>query len=146
MTPEDLVPPRRRIEKVSEHIDERKILGTAIDYGQAEFVWVDVNAHIHVKRDVDPERAQDRAVTVLRKFLHPTEGGPDARGLAFGGAVTGSRIAGLLQSLPDVAYVERISLRPQGESRDASRIEAPAHGLLALGRCYVLAEVTDTDE
>lgn len=146
LTPEDLVPSQWLIEEVSEHIDERKILGTAIDYGQAEFVWVDVDAHVYVKRNVDPSRAQDHAVEVLRSFLHPTQGGPDARGLSFGGAVTESRIAGLLQSLSEVAYVERIRLRPQGDSRDASRIKAPAHGLLAPGRCYVLAEATDTDE
>ena len=76
----------------------------------------------------------------LRRFLHPIIGGRDGRGAPFGGALTESQVAGILQSVPGVAYVERTRLRAQGADGDASRIAVEPDGMLLLGSLYLLAE------
>jgi hypothetical protein len=141
LAPEDLLPSASMIQKVSSYIDERKTLGTLVQYGPVEFAWVEIDVHLYVKRGTDVSIAQPQVVHRLRQFLHPTCGGPEGLGCSFGGAITVSQIAGLLQTLPEVAYVERVRLRLKDESKDVSRIEAPPHGLIALGHCYVVAEV-----
>ena len=140
---EDLLPSPSLIQTVSACIDERKTLGTLVQYEPVEFVWVEIDAHMYVKPGTDTAIAQAQVVHRLREFLHPICGGPEGRGWNFGGAVTASQIAGLLQALPEVAYVERVRLRSEGENKDVSRIEAPPHGLLALSHCYALAEVVE---
>jgi predicted phage baseplate assembly protein len=143
LAPEDLLPSPFLIRQVSSYLDERKSLGTIVQYGPVEFTWVEIDAHIYVKPGVDTAVAQAQAVRRLREFMHPVRGGPNGQGLNFGGAITVSQIAGLLQTMPEVTYVERVRLRSQGENRDVSRMQAPTHGLLALGHCYVLAEVVE---
>lgn len=143
LTPEDLAPTPLLIEQVSERLDERKTLGTLIQYEAAPFTWVELDAHIFVRPGSDVDETQARAVNLLREYLHPTRGGPSKRGLGFGGAATVSQIAGILQSLPGVVYVERVRLRAPGSQNEVTRLQAEADGLLALGRCYVLAEIAD---
>ena len=143
LAPDDLLPSPLLVQRVSSHLDERKSLGTLVQYGPVEFTWVEIDAHTYVKTGVDTAVAQAQIVHKLREFMHPVCGGPDGQGCAFGGAITVSQIAGLLQTLPEVAYVERVRLRSQGDNRDLPRIQPPAHGLLALDRCYVLAEVIE---
>jgi hypothetical protein len=138
-----LLPAPFLIQRVSSYIDERKSLGTLVQYGPVEFAWIEIDAHVYVKPGTDTAIAQAQVVHRLREFLHPICGGPEGRGWNFGGAITASQIAGLLQALPEVAYVERVRLRSESENRDVSRIEAPPHGLLALGHCYALAEVVE---
>jgi len=141
LAPEDLLPSPLLIQEVSSYIDERKTLGTLVQYGPVEFVWAEVDVHVHMKPGTDTAMAQAAIARRLREFLHPVQGGPEGQGWSFGGAVTVSQIAGVVQALPQVAYVERVRLRAKDESKDVSRIEAPPHGLVALGHCYVLAEV-----
>lgn len=143
LAPEDLLPSASLIQRVSACVDERKTLGALVRYGPVEFAWVEIDVHMYVKRGTDTAIAQAQVVHRLREFLHPVCGGPEGCGWSFGGAITVSQIAGLLQALPEVAYVERVRLRSKDESKDVSRIEAPPHGLVALGHCYVLAEVVE---
>src|SRR5262249_38592373 len=118
----------------------RKSLGTIVELESAPLVWVEVDAHIFVRKGTDPEAAQESAVRRLRALFHPTrEGG--SRG--FGATITVSQVAGLLQSLPGAVYVERVRLRRNGDTVEVTRIQPPPDSLLVLGRCYVLAEVLD---
>jgi predicted phage baseplate assembly protein len=140
LEPDDLQLPAQAIEAVSAHLDERKILGTIIDYERPEYTFVDVDGHFFVSAGEDVEAVRTVAEIELRRFMHPLLGGRDGRGAPFGGAITESQIAGILQSVPGVAYVERTRLRAQGADGDASRIAADAGGMLLLGSLYLLAE------
>jgi predicted phage baseplate assembly protein len=143
LTAEDLAPTPALIEVVSARLDDRKTLGTLIQYDAAPFTWVEVDAHIYVRPGSDTAAAEARATARLRQYFHPTSGGTTGRGLNFGAAATVSQIAGILQSLPEVSYVERVRLRSPGSPQESTRLQAAPDGLLVLGRCYVLAEVTE---
>jgi hypothetical protein len=75
--------------------------------------------------------------------MHPLVGGLDGNGLSFGAAVTMSHIAGSLQNVPGVVYVERVLLRSQGNAAELTRLQPPPDAILALSRCYVLAEMVE---
>ena len=138
LQPEDLAPSRALLRDVSAELDERKILGTAIEYQGAPHATVDLDAHVYAEPGVEVEELAERAEAELRRFLHPLAGGHAGIGWELGAAVTESQVAAVLQGLPGVAYVERVRMRV-GDA-ETPRAEAPEGGLLLLGNCYVLSE------
>jgi len=145
LTAEDLLPSPFLIRGVSAQLDERKTLGTLVAYEGAPFTWVEVNAHLYVRRGADPQVVREAAEQKIREHLDPVRGRPAGKPWQFGGSVTDLQIAGLLQTVPGVAYVSRVPLRLQGERREESRIQALPHGLLALSGTYVDVEIVDED-
>ncbi len=143
ITAEMLAPSPALLQAVSAIVEERKSLGTVVEMAPVGVTWAEIDAHIYVSRGVDVEQASVAAETRLRRLVHPTSGGPDGRGLAFGGAVTMSQIAGALQNLPGVVYVERVRLRRQGGAEELTRLQLQHDAVLALARCYVLVEVVE---
>jgi hypothetical protein len=121
-------------------VESRKSLGTVVEMAPVGVTWAEVDAHIYVSRGVNLEQAQATAEARLRRLVHPIVGGLEGRGLAFGGAITMSQIAGALQNIPGVVYVERVRLQRQGNPEELTRLQPPADAVLALGRCYVLVE------
>ncbi|HXH20670.1 MAG TPA: putative baseplate assembly protein [Dehalococcoidia bacterium] len=141
LTPEMLMPTPELIQAVAAQLEARKTLGTVVELQPAPLAWAEIDAHIYVTRSTDPARAQDIAVRRLRALLHPS---PANGGSAnFGAAITVSQIAGVLQSLPGVVYIERVRLRRQGDPSELTRLQPPPDTLLVLGHCYVLAEVIE---
>jgi predicted phage baseplate assembly protein len=140
LTPEVMAPSPELLQVVSEAVESRKSLGTVVEMAPVGVTWAEIDAHIYVARGVGLEQAQAAAEARLRRLVHPIVGGLDGRGLQFGGAITMSQIAGALQNLPGVVYVERVRLVRQGETEELTRLQPPSDAVLALGRCYVLAE------
>lgn len=143
LTPELMVPSPALLQAVSEVVEERRSLGTVVEMAPVSVVWTEIDAHIYVNRGIDVDEAQTIAEERLRRLMHPTIGGVQGQGLSFGGAITMSQIAGSLQSVPGVVYVERVLLRRQGDQEEQTRIQPSPDSVLALGRCYVLAEVVE---
>jgi len=140
LTPDVMAPSPELLQVVSEAVEERKSLGTVVEMAPVAVVWAEIDAHIYVRRGIDLEQAQAAAQARLRRLVHPTVGGLDGRGLAFGGAITMSQIAGALQNIPGVVYVERVRLQRQGDAEELTRLQPAPDSVLALGRCYVLVE------
>ncbi len=142
LSADDLRPAPNLVSAVSDFLDERKVLGTAISYLQPALTWVNIDVHIHVSSGIEPAAAQELATRRLREFLHPTDGGSSGQGLGFGASITESQIAAVLQGLEGVVYVQRVRLRAQADGSEAPLIQAPSQGILVLGECFVLAEAT----
>ena len=138
LEPEELAPGRALIREVSAELDERKIVGTMIEYEGVSTSILEIDAHLFAEPGVDDEQLAAAAEADLRRFLHPAAGGHRGQGWELGSAATESQIAARLQGLPGVAFVERVRLRVAGE--ETSRAEAPGDGLLVLTNCYVLVE------
>ncbi len=143
LTPEIMLPSPELLQAVGAAVEERKSLGTVVEMAPVSVLWAEIDAHIYVARGFDPAQAQTAAEERLRRLLHPTVGGLDGHGLTFGGAITMSQIAGTLQNVPGVVYVERVLLRRQGETEELMRLQPDSDAILALGRCYVLAETVE---
>jgi hypothetical protein len=151
LRPEDLAPGPELIRTVSAYLDDRKSMGTVVDYAAVPFAWVELDANVHVRLDYNARITQEERdamlrlkeaslVARLREFFHPTEGGPGGKRWAFGGAITVSQIAALLQAEAGVVYVERLWLRPRDAKGEFSRVAAPAHGLIILADCRISAD------
>jgi predicted phage baseplate assembly protein len=140
LTPEVMAPSPELLQVVSEAVESRKSLGTVVEMAPVVVTWAEIDAHIFVSRGVDLDQAQAVAEARLRRLVHPIVGGLDGRGLQFGGAITMSQIAGALQNVPGVVYVERVRLVRQGETEELTRLQPTPDAVLALGRCYVLVE------
>jgi hypothetical protein len=138
-----MVPSPALLQAVGEVVEQRRSLGTVVEMAPVSVVWTEIDAHIYVNRGIDVDEAQKIAEERLRRLMHPTIGGVQGQGLSFGGAITMSQIAGSLQSVPGVVYVERVLLRRQGDPAEQTRIQPSPDSVLALGRCYVLAEVLE---
>ena len=138
LEPEELAPGRALIREVSAELDERKIVGTMIEYEGVSTSILEIDAHLFAEPGVDEEQLAAAAEADLRRFLHPAAGGHRGQGWELGSAATESQIAARLQGLPGVAFVERVRLRVAGE--ETSRAEAPddrpagAHQLLRTRR------------
>jgi predicted phage baseplate assembly protein len=143
LTPEVMVPTPELIQAVSAAVEERRSLGTVVEMAPVAVLWAEIDAHIYVARGIDAGQAQAAAEARLRRLLHPIVGGPDRNGLPFGAGVTMAHIAGSLQNVPGVVYVERVLLRARGNAAELTRLQPPPDATLALGRCYVLAEVVE---
>lgn len=75
-----------------------------------------------------------RAVEALRAFLHPTQGGPDGGGWPVGRDVYRAEVLEVLQGLPDVAWVETLSIRLAGEeARRCGDVPVCARDLVVSG-------------
>ncbi|MPZ49091.1 MAG: putative baseplate assembly protein [Dehalococcoidia bacterium] len=143
LTPEIMTPSPEVMQAVREIVEERKSLATVVEMSPVSVIWAEIDAHIYVSRGVNVAQAQVNAEARLRRLIHPLVGGLDGHGLSFGAAVTMSHIAGALQNVPGVVYVERVLLRRQGSAEELTRLQPPPDAILALGRCYVLAEIVE---
>jgi predicted phage baseplate assembly protein len=121
------------------NLDEHRVLGTSLDVREPAYLWIAVQATIHVRGTAEGNlraNAQSRAEAALTAYLNPYIGGPDGRGWPFGRPLHRSELYGLLQRLPAVEYVDAVEVRlvdPSGRTdpRVAPAIvEVPAHGLV----------------
>ncbi|HLA82725.1 MAG TPA: putative baseplate assembly protein, partial [Thermoleophilia bacterium] len=71
LTPDLLVPSPALIQAVAAQLEDRKSLGTVVELEAAPLVWAEVDAHVFVRRGIDPARAQEEAVKRLRSLFHP---------------------------------------------------------------------------
>ena len=139
LEPEELAPGRALIREVSAELDERKIVGTMIEYEGVSTSILEIDAHLFAEPGVDEEQLAAAAEADLRHFLHPAVGGHR-------GGRAGS------WALPPPSPRSRPASRacPASPSSSACGSASPARrprvrrrpttGLLVLTNCYVLVE------
>ncbi len=146
------IPPERLVlsaelrSAVLAYLDARRLLGTALEVRQPDYVWISVQARLHVPEHSDPmliTEVQQRAEDALYTFLNPYVGGPRGDGWPFGRALNRSEIYGLLQGIQDVEYVEDVQISMSEASNGADprpaissmrAIAVPRYGLICSDR------------
>jgi predicted phage baseplate assembly protein len=137
---------------VLDHLQERCVLGTAVEVRLPELLWVSVQADLRIGRNTRPIvalEAQRRAEQELYAFLNPYTGGTARTGWPFGRDLYLSEVYGLLQRIPAVEFVEgvRIEIVAPGDSRPRPappRVTVGMHTLICSGQHEVV--VTRADE
>jgi predicted phage baseplate assembly protein len=129
---DDLAPSPELITRVTEVVDERKVLGTLVDYRTVATTEIAIDIDLFVARGADFDDVERRVERRLRTFFHPGVGGMNGEGAPFGMTVAESQIAGLVQAVPGVGFVQRARLVGEGEER--RQVTADDAGLLLLGR------------
>jgi hypothetical protein len=112
-------PPRpspQLLEEIRRFLDRRRPLTTELHVVGPEYVEVSVRATLHVSLGSRADTVA-AARTALDSFLHPLRGGTEREGWPFGRDVLESDVLAVLQSLPEVVYVEQVSISVDGAQR-----------------------------
>jgi predicted phage baseplate assembly protein len=127
LTPEMLTLSAELREGVMAYLDERRTLGSTLDVRAPHYLFVSVEARLHLPEHSDPglsARVQAEAETTLYRYLNPFTGGPDGKGWPFGRDLHVSELYGLFQRQTAVEFVEAVHLFV-GEGAARTEISTP---------------------
>ncbi|HEY93624.1 MAG TPA: putative baseplate assembly protein [Dehalococcoidia bacterium] len=132
--PEQLELPKKVSEEVAAFLDERRLLGTRLEIGDPEYLYVTIEVHARIMRGFQQKAIADIEKRLYR-YVNPICGGADGTGWSFGRSLTQSEIHACLQGIPNVDYIDEVRIFPvdpdTGEKQDASsKISIPYNGLL----------------
>jgi predicted phage baseplate assembly protein len=105
-------PPRELLRRISDHLDQRRLVGTRLVVEPPFYQGVTVVARVTAGPDARAEAVQDAALRALYAHLSPQDGGADGRGWPFGRAVRAFDISAVLARVPGLAEVDDLLLFP----------------------------------
>ncbi|MFF3375459.1 putative baseplate assembly protein [Streptomyces sp. NPDC002680] len=109
---EQLVPGDALLQRITRHLDERRLIGTRLAVGPPFYQGVTVVATVHAFRGVDTDRVRRQAHDALYRHLDPLTGGTDGKGWPFGRPVQSGEVFAVLQRVPGVELVDEVQLHP----------------------------------
>jgi predicted phage baseplate assembly protein len=124
---DDLALPDVLIERVTAHLEERRILTSTVTIGTPYYQGLTVVAQVNGGPGADPERVRDRLLNALYRYVNPLVGGPSGEGWPFGRTINVGEIFALLAGVEGVATVEEVRIfladlrtgeRREGRQRD----------------------------
>ncbi|MEW1641079.1 MULTISPECIES: putative baseplate assembly protein [unclassified Streptomyces] len=130
---EQLVPGDALLDRITRHLDERRLIGTRLAVGPPFYQGVTVVATVHAFRGVDTDRVRRQAHDALYRHLDPLVGGADGKGWPFGRPVQSGEVFAVLQRVPGVELVDEVVLHPadpltgkRGDPTDRIDLERPS--------------------
>ncbi|MFD5652097.1 putative baseplate assembly protein [Streptomyces sp. NPDC127039] len=130
---EQLVPGDALLNRITRHLDERRLIGTRLAVGPPYYQGITVVATVHAFRDVDADRVRRQTHDALYRHLDPLTGGADGRGWPFGRPVQTGELFAVLQRVPGVELVDEVVLHPadpltgkRGDPTNRIDLDAPA--------------------
>ncbi|MFD4557757.1 putative baseplate assembly protein [Streptomyces sp. NPDC058469] len=130
---EQLVPGDALLERITRHLDERRLIGTRLAVGPPFYQGVTVVATVHAFRGVDTDRVRRQAHDALYRHIDPLTGGSDGKGWPFGRPVQSGEVFAVLQRVPGVELVDEVVLHPadpltgkRGDPTDRIDLERPS--------------------
>lgn len=97
------------LRRVRDYLAERSISTAEFTVCGPIYVRVSVRSEVVIAPRETPQKVRDRIEEALRGFLHPLTGGVDAVGWEFGREPYRSDLYALLEEVPGVDYVRRLS-------------------------------------
>ena len=142
---DQLVPAENTLEKITQRLDETRLIGTRVVVEPPIYRGVTVVARLQARSRSDPARLQDEALEALYRYFHPIEGGPDGTGWPFGRAVLSGEVFAALQGLRGTEMVDDVRIfgadPVTGERGKATeRLEVEPHALVFSYDHQVLVE------
>jgi predicted phage baseplate assembly protein len=96
------------ITRVGEHLDERRILGTAIEVGTPYYQGVTIAALLTARPGRPVTLVRERALSTLYRYLNPLTGGPHGTGWPFDADLNSANVFQLLEAVEGVERVEEV--------------------------------------
>ncbi|KAA2258797.1 putative baseplate assembly protein [Solihabitans fulvus] len=107
---EDLVPTEGLLGRITDRLDEVRLIGTRVAVEPPLYRGVTVVATVVARPRVDPDRVRRDALDALYRFLSPIGGGQRGTGWEFGRAVQAGAVFGVLQEVRGLELVEDVRL------------------------------------
>jgi predicted phage baseplate assembly protein len=141
----ELVPGQETLERITDRLDEVRLIGTRVLVSPPKYRGVTVVARIIARPRLDKARVRADALEALYKHLNPISGGPDGKGWPFGRPVQAGDVYALLQRVRGVDLVEDVRLfgaNPVTGERgeEAQRLEVDRHSLIFSYEHHVRVE------
>ncbi|WP_426561265.1 putative baseplate assembly protein [Angustibacter sp. McL0619] len=134
---EDLDPDEPTLQRISTHLDERRLVGTRVLVTPADYSWLTAVVSVSARSGYQPDDVRRDVLSALYRMFHPLVGGPDGTGWPFGRPVRAPEVFATLAGVPGVDMGEdvRVQLFPatsgSGQrSAAVERLELPDHGLV----------------
>ena len=132
---DQLVPAEGTLEKITQRLDETRLIGTRILVEPPIYRGLIVVARLRARQRSDPNRLQDQAQNALFRYFHPVVGGPDGTGWPFGRAVLSGEIFAALQALRGTEMVEDVRIfgadpATGDRGKQTDRLELEPHALV----------------
>ncbi len=96
------------VARVSEHLDERRILGTSIEIGTPFYQGVTVAALLAARPGRPVTLVRERALATLYRYVNPLTGGPNGTGWPFDADLNAATVFQLLETVEGVERVEEV--------------------------------------
>jgi predicted phage baseplate assembly protein len=96
------------VAKVTNHLDERRILGTSIEVGTPYYQGVTIAALVTARPGRPVTLVRERALGALYRYLNPLTGGPHGDGWPFDADLNSANVFQLLEAIEGVERVEEV--------------------------------------
>ena len=96
--------------RITDHLDEHRVVGTTIEVSTPYYQGVSVAALIHAAPGRPAGLVRQRAMDALTRFINPLTGGPEGTGWAFDADINAAAVAQLLETVDGVERVEEALL------------------------------------
>jgi predicted phage baseplate assembly protein len=142
---EQLVPTEETLQKITDRLEESRIVGTRAIIEPPVYRGVTVVAKLKARARQNPTRLQEAALQALYAYFDPITGGPDGNGWPFGRPVNVGEVYSVLQGLRGTELVEDARLfgaDPVTGQRgtQTQRLELEPHALVFSYEHQVLVE------
>ena len=107
---EDLIPSEELLRTLTEHLDERRVVGTRLVVEPPFYQGVTIVARLTARPRTDPDNLRGAALQALYRYFDPLIGGPDGAGWPFGRPVQAGEVYAVLQRLPATELVDEVRL------------------------------------
>jgi hypothetical protein len=107
-----VAPDDRLLQRTSDHLESRRILGTAHHVLEPEYAPVAATMTVVRRGDVPEAAVKESVIAAVEAFLDPISGGPGGAGWPFGRPVFVSELHELLRALPENEHVADLRLVP----------------------------------
>jgi predicted phage baseplate assembly protein len=105
---EDLVLDEELVARISDYLDERRLITSRVRLDEPLYQGLMVAAQINAVPGVRVETVREAALDALYDYVNPLVGGPDGTGWPFGRTIDDSDVQAVLRTLPGVAGVNRV--------------------------------------
>ena len=138
LSAEELTPDSDSIEKLTEFLDERRLLTVRLSVRPPEYRGVAVKVQLRAMPGADKDAVEAAILARLHRFLNPLTGGKNGKGWEFGRDIYISDVYQSLQGLPDVQFIRNVEMFASAVAGDATGsaaefLEVVAHGVVASG-------------
>lgn len=132
---EQLVPSPTLLERVREHLDERRMVGARIQLAPPRYLGVTVVLQVRARPRADVDEVQARVLEALHGWFDPLRGGPEGDGWPFGRPVVLGEVHSVVGRLEGVDLVEDARVFPADpitgqRGAAATRIDVDADSLV----------------
>jgi predicted phage baseplate assembly protein len=118
---DDLNPPWQILERISNSLDERRLVGTRLLVQPPDYLWLTAVVSLSSRPRFHPKEVHKDVLGALYRLYHPLIGGPDGKGWPFGRSVQAQEVHAALARIPGVDMSREVHVELFSAEADSGR-------------------------